>query len=582
VKRDTAPQIPLLIGVTGHRDLVLGEMGPLRDRVREWLVGLRARFADAPLQLLTSLSPGADLLVAEEALGIGLDCIAVLPFPVETYRTDFAGVGELERFERALAACRKRLVCPLGKHLSLEEIEAPGPARTAQYAAAGEAIASAVFILLALWDGRPSRHGAGTAQTVEFRLRQRAWLGDESRPVHQELMPNLPPDCVYHIVTSRAASGPAEGLMPLQAGYRSRPDGPFEADLPHIAALIWTRTAELNRALKLHTPEIERRGADTTLIGELAEPPANVTSVARLFSAIDFIATRMRRAVLLKIYWTALLSSIMGGSILLYGHSDPESLWQRAIYVFLGAFLLLIAGDVFARSRHLQRRHLEARALAEGLRVQLFWAIAGVQVAGATPSAHRSILKQADPGLEWIPNALRAASLFLLETRHAGLPGGVDFAIRHWIGSNTASGSCYEQLDYFWRASRRRAVHAVAAEAAVGTSIAIGLLVTFVLVLAPRAWVHENRTPLIFLIGFLPLFAGVLETSLQTTAGRELRRQYEYMYEVFRNARDRLLRATSDVERRSILSLLGHAALAEHAGWLFLHRDRRIDRSTLQ
>jgi len=580
--RDTAPEIPLLIGVTGHRDLVPEETDRLREHVRRWLLALRARFADVPMQLVTSLSPGADLLVTEEALAAGLDCIAVLPFPVESYRADFAGPGDLERFERALAACRQRLVCPFRKHVSLEGIAVPGPARTAQYAAAGEAIASSAFILLALWDGRASRQEAGTAQTVEYRLRQRAWLDDEEKAAHQELMPNLPPELLYHIVASRQTAGPAPGLAPLQAGYRSRADGPFEADLPHTATLICARTAELNRALKLSASEIARRGTGLSLISELAEPPPSIASVARLFGSIDFIATRMRRAVLLKVYWTALLTSIMGAAILLYGHTDAQSPWQRVIYVFLAAFLLLIAGDVFVRSRHLQRRHLEARALAEGLRVELFWAIAGVQVAGATPSSHRSILKQADPGLEWIPNALRAASLLLLETRHAGLPGGLDFAIRHWIGSNTATGSPYEQLHYFWRSSRRRGLHALIAEAAVSVSIGVGLIVTFVLILAPRPWEHAHRTALIFLIGFLPLFAGVLESSLQRTAGRELRRQYEYMYEVFRSARDRILRASSDAERRSILSLLGHAALAEHAGWLFLHRDRPIDRSSLQ
>ena len=60
-------QIPLIIGVTGHRDLVAQEIRRLRQAVRQWLK-LQDRFPDAPLQVATSLSPGADLLVAEEAL----------------------------------------------------------------------------------------------------------------------------------------------------------------------------------------------------------------------------------------------------------------------------------------------------------------------------------------------------------------------------------------------------------------------------------------------------------------------------------------------------------------------------------
>ena len=574
--------VPLLIGVTGHRDLVSQETELLRDAVRRWLAHVRDRFPAAPLRVLSSLSPGADLLVAEEALAIGLECIAVLPFPVELCRADFEDPADFERFELVLGRCRERIVCPLRKHLTPADIAAPGAGRTAQYAAAGEAIASSAFIVLALWDGRPPHHPAGTARTVEFRLLLRTWLDDGSKPAQQELLANLPPDFVYHIVASRRSSGPAPGLVPLQAGYRSRPDGPFEAELPPVASLIAERTAELNRDLRRHAARTPKRRVDEGIIGELADPPPSVASVASLFEAIDSVATRMHRAVLFKVKVTAILTALMGAAFLMYSHSDPASRWELAIFVFLGAFLLLIGGDLVVRSKHLQRRHLEARALAEGLRVEVFWAIAGVHGPGATPSAHRSILKQADPGLEWIPNALRGASLMLLEVRHTGIPGGIDFAIHRWIGSDAASDSRSEQLHYFWRAARKRERHTLIAEAAVSTSIAIGLLVTLVLVGGRRGWVDAYRLPLLFAMGFLPLLAGVLENSVQKTAGRELRRQYEYMYEVFRSARDRLLRASSDSERRTILSLLGRAALAEHAEWLFLHRDRPIDRSSLQ
>jgi triphosphoribosyl-dephospho-CoA synthetase len=86
----------------------------------------------------------------------------------------------------------------------------------------------------------------------------------------------------------------------------------------------------------------------------------------------------------------------------------------------------------------------------------------------------------------------------------------------------------------------------------------------------------------LFLVGLFPLGASVIETYIQNTAKRELRRQYDYMYDVFRSAHDQLLQANSDNERRTILALLGHAALSEHAEWLFLHRDRPIDRNRMQ
>jgi hypothetical protein len=212
-------QIPLLIGVTGHRDLVPEEIAPLRVAVRSFLAGLRKRFPDAPLLIASSLSQGADLLVAEEALALGLGCCAVLPLPPELYRTDFDDALDWCRFEQVLARCGRTIVCAGDEAPgALLDAAKDGVARNARYAAAGELIAADAFILLALWDGKPSELAGGTASTVEFRLSQRSRFD------------------VYHIVTSRRRGAPLAGLAPLQAGYRHSFAGPLEVDLPKRAA----------------------------------------------------------------------------------------------------------------------------------------------------------------------------------------------------------------------------------------------------------------------------------------------------------------------------------------------------------
>jgi hypothetical protein len=200
-------QIPLLIGVTGHRDLVVQEIGSLRAAVRRFLTRLLDQFPDAPLLIATSLCRGADLLVVEEALGLGIDCCAVLPLPPELYRADFGDADDWRRFEEALARCRQTIVCS-GSEPATES------GRTARYAAAGELIARNAFILLALWDGRPGGLVGGTGSIVEFRLSQQEW------------------NPVYHIVTSRQGGTPVAGLTALQEGYRATVDGPLEAELP--------------------------------------------------------------------------------------------------------------------------------------------------------------------------------------------------------------------------------------------------------------------------------------------------------------------------------------------------------------
>jgi hypothetical protein len=50
--------VPIVIGVTGHRDLVPGEVPQLRQRVREMLVGLTSQYPDLPVAVM-SRSPRA-------------------------------------------------------------------------------------------------------------------------------------------------------------------------------------------------------------------------------------------------------------------------------------------------------------------------------------------------------------------------------------------------------------------------------------------------------------------------------------------------------------------------------------------
>ena len=579
-------QVPLLVGVTGHRDLVPEEVEALRAATRGYLSALRARFPDAPLLVASALSPGADLLAAEEAVALGIECVAVLPLPLEMYRADFKGAGELARFEATLGQCRQCIVAPLRDGLSITDVATPGAARTAQYIAAGRLLASDVFILLALWNGRMAESGA--AATVEFRLARRAWLEDDFGSPHKELLPDLPPDLVYHIVASRRDAPPATGLAALQAGYRCSFEGPLESALPASAELVAARTSELDRSLRRQAAAFARIHTAPDAIATLAAAPPSVGETAGLFNAIDWLATRLRRRVMATLYSTSLLAVLMGVFFLTFTHSDfmgahpEETRWRYSIYGFLAALLALLLGNYLARRRQWHRRYLESRALAEGLRVELFWAIAGVRTRGATPAAHRTMLKQSDPGLEWIPNAIRTVSLLLTEVRHRGIPGGIEFAIQRWVGTISESGSRSEQLHYYWHASRHRGAAASFAERMAGGSVVIGLVVAAVL--AYEVW-HSSefhRHLLLFTMGFFTLLASVIDALVQKTAERELERQYGYMYDVFLAAHDRLIAAHTDEERRTVLALLGHAALAEHAEWLFVHRDRPIDRSRMQ
>jgi hypothetical protein len=64
-------------------------------------------------------------------------------------------------------------------------------------------------------------------------------------------------------------------------------------------------------------------------------------------------------------------------------------------------------------------------------------------------------------------------------------------------------------------------------------------------------------------------------------ADKELIKQYRYMLRIFSAARRRLNKSRTLGERQQVLRTLGEAALAEHAEWTLMHRERPLEHSRL-
>src|SRR5712691_5323480 len=78
--------VPIVLGVTGHRDMREADVPRLRQAVASIFEGFVWRYRHTPLVLLSSLAQGADQLCAAVALEKGLQVIAPLPFPAAVYR----------------------------------------------------------------------------------------------------------------------------------------------------------------------------------------------------------------------------------------------------------------------------------------------------------------------------------------------------------------------------------------------------------------------------------------------------------------------------------------------------------------
>ena len=165
----------LRIGIVGHRNL------PDPDRIRAELKSafqsVFEAYPDHEVVLLTSLAEGADRLAVEVALAgtVQVKIEVILPFPVEEYRRDFGTSESVEEFQKLLRLAREVVV-------SRASQPSENPSREQAYVAASRTLVELSDVVVAVWNGEPSKGPGGTAESVEL-ARQRAlplvWIHTE-------------------------------------------------------------------------------------------------------------------------------------------------------------------------------------------------------------------------------------------------------------------------------------------------------------------------------------------------------------------------------------------------------------------
>ena len=157
---DNSPRISF--GLTGHRPERLGmhNLPAVRREIDLLLASVEAQFPQFPpraFRLVTALAEGADAIGAEVALARGWRLDLILPFSREDYIQDFSVGAPRENFERDLARA--------GSVLELDGSLDKGTESQA-YERAGRVMLSQIDVLIAVWDGGPSRGPGGAPQVI--------------------------------------------------------------------------------------------------------------------------------------------------------------------------------------------------------------------------------------------------------------------------------------------------------------------------------------------------------------------------------------------------------------------------------
>lgn len=376
-------KIPVIVGVTGHRDLREQDIGVLKDAVRCWLAELSAKCPHSQIVMMTSLAEGADQLCAETALEMGMDIMTVLPMPETEYAKDFTEEG------------LQRLHTLTGRSSSV--IEAPHSecfteGRDYRYRQAGIYVAEHCHVLLALWDGSEGTPGGcGTSSVVAYKR------GNLSRAAGEQLRHFE--GHVVQIVTPRQMGESAEsGEVAADAGI----------------TIMHGDAASLDKVLK----DTDKYNADCDR--ESITVSEDTLSAVYNYSDKMSVTNAVRYRRLLA--GMSVCAVILAMAFLLYDEID----WQGMI-VLCGLMIIMLFGvnTIAGRSRY-RERYLEYRILAEACRVQSY-----LKTAGTSYEVAEFMPWNLQVAVPWISRAMAAINA-------GSIPGIKESILKIWITDQKA------------------------------------------------------------------------------------------------------------------------------------------------
>jgi hypothetical protein len=547
--------LPLIVAVSGHRDLRPEDVPALEAAVRGILTHFQATYPTTKLVLFSPLAAGADRLVARVALGMGIGFRVPLPMPEHEYKKDFT-TAELAEFDALLGRAEATFVLPY--HPGNDATNLGDPVRRArQYAALGAYVARIANVFIALWNGLETQSVGGTGQIVTYRLRG----APEEYRNPTALLDATDYGPVYHVMTPRV-SDPPRDVVAGTVQLLGRDRVPLASD---PAAPIYRGIEAFNSDPVRAT--IERgNGAATRTVRDVAEHLAS------------WYKTKFYR-------WLDRMFGLaaFGALVLAFAHGTAmtDIYW---VPIYAGSILVAYVTYRFVRAGRWQDRFLEYRALEIGLTVQQTWDGAGID---ANASDYYLRLQRTE--LDWIRAALQTVHVLDAPIAADADPGP---CVRSFVVG---------QFDYFSSVARRDTEAAERAERLAGAALWLVIIGT---VMLGGVCLYElfPRNPLVVVLT-VGIIAGIvhhselvihaiLAATIVGAVSHEYPRQCAFhaqarRYEIMRDIYGRALAILDDVadrdprERmrvaREVALEIGREALAENGDWVMLHRELPIE-----
>lgn len=375
---DLVGRVPLIFGITGHRDVALEDVEFVKDSVRGLLRDYRLRFPRSPIIFVSALAEGVDQIAAQAAMEVdGVRLAAVLPMPREEYVKDFNAPEVRISFEQLLSKASWQHVT--GFNLS---------DRDKLYQNCGRSIASLTHVLIAAWNRVDNGKVGGTADTVKFKLQGCIDYNTIGEDDEEKYLRRNETGLVFDVPIRRRSEplvDPGKKIYwTVAAGYTESSD-------------------ELGGLLNVDQPDDAVAKLIERLNSENSSPAASFGTtksfVSTFFGRADQLASlyqKRSRAIIRGLFGSAIIVALLNPF-----NQQEHDTTSMALEVF--AIVAMWGLWYYGHKKRLKDRHEDYRSLAEAARVQIAW-----QRSGMNDHVADSYLSSQIGELDWLRRAIRS------------------------------------------------------------------------------------------------------------------------------------------------------------------------------
>ena len=541
-------KIPITVGVVGHLDVITTDEHKLQ--IESLFRDLAGRYPHSPVYLFSSIADGADRYVANifldlkknfEELNERFELIVPMPFETEEYKNDFSPESYLEFTELVKQAKR---VFPVGYDGT--EIDRPQ-----QYLKTGKLVADSSLILIALWDGEEGKKG-GTSDIVKHKI-----TGDDDTVAES----TFEYDGTVFIMPSKRVKSSYKVSGDLKSKY--------SLSLQHILRDSVLRDAlekieEINKdSQTLAESDIAR--SQSYLFNNCEKLNNSNRAILNWYSLMDLLSLRFRRRDILITVFQFILGIFLILTLEIYSNILTDR-WVLGVGMFIIASATIIY--FYSRTTQNHKKYLYNRTLAEALRIQFYWNIAGIN-----KNVSDYILRIHRKEFTWLKHILSAVYGITYDNSQI-TNESINDLTSNWVRN---------QASFFGSAIKKmiRMIGFYHLISNVSFIIAFALLGS-ILVIGDFYESKNYLNWLLIIIGILLGIFALIKAYIQMKGYEPLVNQYELMQVIYQKAEAKIIEINNQkmgtVEKlcflKELFFVIGKEALIENGNWYLIFKEK--------